>query len=229
MPLGKYLHDLGHQKPGVFADTVHKLLDAKDPSEQSKHVRELVSLEDGGWGLEGLLRNTFVVTMINSGVKPNVIPGSAEAVMNARLLPGNTVDDFVQEMTRVIGDPRIRIEIVSGRAEPDLASFYRARSQIKPSSLDTALFAAIQKSAQQMWPQSTLLPTLLVAATDATPWRERGVPVYGIGPFPVDAEGPRRVHGNDERVAVTAVHQGAEFVYRILREVSASPAAGAAR
>jgi acetylornithine deacetylase/succinyl-diaminopimelate desuccinylase-like protein len=60
------------------------------------------------------------------------------------------------------------------------------------------------------------MPTLLVASTDATPWRERGVPVYGIGPFPVDKVSLRRVHGDDERVEVRAVREGAEFVYRML-------------
>ena len=220
-PVRQYLRALGQQKPKPFGEAVERLLDAREPAELAACARDLVAQEDGGWGLEGLLRNTFVVTMINSGVKPNVIPGSAQAVLNARLLPGNTVDDFIQEITRVIGDPRIQIEIVSGRAEPDVATYYRARSQIAPSRLDTDLYAAIQSSAKGVWPKATVMPMLLVASTDATPWRERGIPVYGIGPFPVDADAARRVHGDDERVAVAAVQQGSQFVYRILRSVAA--------
>ncbi len=72
----------------------------KSPEEQARRVRALVSLESGGWGIEG----SFAIrssTMINSGVEAERIPGTAEAVLNARLLPGNTVDDFIQELKDV--------------------------------------------------------------------------------------------------------------------------------
>lgn len=211
-----YLQALAKQKPGPFADAVAKLLATKDPELLKAEARRLIELDETAWGLEGLLRNTFVVTMLDAGVKPNVIPGTAEAVLNARLLPGNTVDDFIAELTRVIANPRIKVEIISGRSEPDIATYYRNRSQLQPSSLDTKLFASIERAASRVWPGAAVMPTLLVASTDATPWRERGVPVYGIGPFPVDPVSLRRIHGDDERVEVRAVHEGAEFVYRIL-------------
>jgi acetylornithine deacetylase/succinyl-diaminopimelate desuccinylase-like protein len=211
-----YLQSLAKQRKGNFAFAVDELLVETDSKRKLQAARRLVQLDDTAWGLEGLLKNTFVVTMLDAGVKPNVIPGSAEAVLNARLLPGNTVDDFIAELTRVIDNSRIKIEIVSGRSEPDVAAYYRARSQLRPSPIDTELFGAIEQAATQVWPGITVMPTLLVASTDATPWRERGVPVYGIGPFPVDKVSLRRVHGDDERVEVRAVREGADFVYRML-------------
>lgn len=215
-----YLQALAKQKKGAFAAATDALLKERDPALLKAKARKLVELDDTAWGLEGLLRNTFVVTMLDAGVKPNVIPGTSEAVMNARLLPGNTVDDFIAELARVIANPRIKIDIVSGRSEPDVAAYYRKRSDLKPSTLDTDLFAAIKSAVSETWPGATVMPTLLVAATDATPWRERNVPVYGIGPFPVDTVSLRRVHGDDERVHVRAVQEGAELVYRILGTVA---------
>lgn len=211
-----YLQSLAKQQGGDFVSAVDRLLAETDIERKQQAARRLVELDDTAWGLEGLLRNTFVVTMLDAGVKPNVIPGTAEAVLNARLLPGSTVDDFIAELRRVIDNPRIEVEIVSGRSEPDVAAYYRNRSQLKPSSLDTQLFGAIEQAAGQVWSGVVVMPTLLVASTDATPWRERGVPVYGIGPFPVDKVSLRRVHGDDERVAVRAVREGTEFVYRML-------------
>lgn len=216
----KYLQALAKQKPGPFADAVAALLAEQDPALLKTKARRLIELDDTAWGLEGLLRNTVVVTMLDAGVKPNVIPGTAEAVMNARLLPGNTVDDFMADLARVIANDRIKMEIVSGRSEPDIAAYYRNRSQLKPSPIDTKLFTSIERAAAQVWPGAAVMPTLLVASTDATPWRERGVPVYGIGPFPVDPVSLRRIHGDDERVEIRAVHEGAEFVYRILDAVA---------
>ena len=216
-----YLLALATQSSGAFSQAVHELLDANGSTAQAMAAKKLVALDDAGWGLEGLVRNTLVVTMINSGVKPNVIPGTAEAVLNARLLPGNSVEAFIRDITAVIANPNVRIEVVSGRAEPDRQTYYRARSQIKPSPLATELYSAIERSAHRVWPNAIVTPTLLVASTDATPWRERGVPVYGLGPFPVDADGPRRVHGDDERVSIEAVGEGAQFVYGVLRDVAA--------
>lgn len=207
--------------PPTVAQAIETLLAAKDAPSSKAAARDLVAKDTGGWGIEGLVRNTLVITMINAGQKPNVIPGNAEAVLNARLLPGQTVDAFIAELAQVIGNPKVEIEIVNARPKAELAAFYAKRSRIAPSSLDTALYRAIETSAARTWPGVTVLPTLLVASTDATPWRERGVPVYGIGPVPADAETASRIHGDDERAGVEEVRQGEAFIYGILRDITA--------
>lgn len=216
-----YLKAVARLNPGPVADAIDGLLAAPDQVARRAAAARLVAAEGGGWGVEGLLRNTLVITMINAGQKPNVIPGDAEATMNARLLPGETVETYIATLARVIDNPRVEIEILNARPKAELAEFYRKRSQIAPSRLDTALFAAIGASARETWPGVTLLPTLLVASTDATPWRERGIPVYGLGPVPADAATAARIHGDDERAGLAAVRQGADFAYGILRKVTA--------
>ena len=47
-----------------------------------------------------------------------------------------------------------------------------------------------------------MTPYLFQAGTDAGPWRSRGVPVYGIYPYPIGARDLERMHGNDERVPI---------------------------
>lgn len=216
-----YLKATADLNPGPVADAVAALLAAPDPDARRAAAARLVAAEGGGWGVEGLLRNTLVITMISAGQKPNVIPGDAEATMNARLLPGETVEAYVATLARVIDNPRVEIEILNARPKAELAEFYRKRERIAPSRLDTELFTAIRSSATATWPGVTVLPTLLVASTDATPWRERGVPVYGLGPVPADAATAARIHGDDERAGVAQVKAGAEFAYGILRTVTA--------
>lgn len=217
----EYLRVLADLRPGPFAAAANDLLSATDDESRQHHATRMIAADDtSSWGIEGLIRNTLVITMIDAGVKPNVIPGSAEAVLNARLLPGHTVDEFIAEVARVIDNPKLRIEIVHRLPQPQLAEFFRQRAEIQPSPTDTALFTAIRAAARKTWPKSRVVPTLLVASTDATPWRQRGVPVYGIGPFPSDRDTTGRVHGDDEHVAVHALRQGSEFVYDILRGVA---------
>lgn len=61
---------------------------------------------------------------------------------------------------------------------------------------------------------------LFEAGTEALIWRMRGVPVYGVYPYPVDNETMIRMHRNDERIGIKALGQGTEWVYRTLVEVA---------
>jgi acetylornithine deacetylase/succinyl-diaminopimelate desuccinylase-like protein len=63
-------------------------------------------------------------------------------------------------------------------------------------------------------------PYLFQAGTDAFPWRTRGIPVYGIYPYPISMEDLKRMHGNDERVSVESLRQGTEMIYRTLVNVA---------
>jgi acetylornithine deacetylase/succinyl-diaminopimelate desuccinylase-like protein len=62
---------------------------------------------------------------------------------------------------------------------------------------------------------------LFQAGTDAIAWRSRGVPVYGIYPYPISSDDLIRMHGNDERVSVDSLAQGTDYIYRVLMEVAA--------
>jgi acetylornithine deacetylase/succinyl-diaminopimelate desuccinylase-like protein len=76
------------------------------------------------------------------------------------------------------------------------------------------------KSAQTQFPGAEVTPYLFQAGTDAGAWRSRGIPVYGIYPYPIDADELTRMHGNDERVSVESLRQGTEMIYRTLVSVA---------
>jgi acetylornithine deacetylase/succinyl-diaminopimelate desuccinylase-like protein len=61
---------------------------------------------------------------------------------------------------------------------------------------------------------------LFQAGTDAAAWRARGVPVYGIYPYPIDADELTRMHGNDEKVSIASLGQGTDMIYRMLVDVA---------
>src|SRR4026208_769076 len=83
--------------------------------------------------IHSLLRNTIAPVLMNAGFRGNVIPGSAEATVNIRTIPGTDLNDLVREFEQVIGDPRVEVKL----SNPG-AGFAAG----KPSSEDTELFKA---------------------------------------------------------------------------------------
>jgi acetylornithine deacetylase/succinyl-diaminopimelate desuccinylase-like protein len=62
---------------------------------------------------------------------------------------------------------------------------------------------------------------LFQAGTDAGAWRSRGIPVYGIYPYPITPDELTRMHGNDERVSIKSLQQGTDLIYNTLLKVAA--------
>ena len=75
------------------------------------------------------------------------------------------------------------------------------------------------------WPEAEVTPYLFQAGTDAGAWRNRGIPVFGIYPYPISTDELRRMHGNDERVSVESLRQGTEMLFRTLKRVAGSSGA----
>ena len=162
--------------------------------------------------LHAIMRNTIAPVLISGGFRSNVIPGSAEATLNLRLIPGTDPQDMVTLITQLVNDPRVTVKFTGG--SPLAGS--------TPSSLDTELYRALAREAKAQWPTAEVTPYLFQAGTDAAAWRSRGIPVYGIYPYPITNDELRRMHGNDERVSVASLQQGTEMIYRTLVSVAGS-------
>ena len=73
---------------------------------------------------------------------------------------------------------------------------------------------------RRQFPGAEVTPYLFQAGTDAGAWRSRGIPVYGIYPYPIDADELTRMHGNDEKVSIESLKQGTEMIFRTLVDVA---------
>lgn len=162
--------------------------------------------------LHALMRNTIAPVLLSGGFRRNVIPGSAEATINVRILPGTDPNAIVRELQQVVADPLVDVRLSSAAAGP---------SGVPPSSENTDLYRALERAARAQFPGVEVTSYLFQAGTDAGAWRRRGVPVYGIYPYPIDAEDLTRMHGNDERVSIESLRQGTEMIYRTLVDVAA--------
>ena len=160
--------------------------------------------------LHALVRNTLAPVIVQGGFRANVIPGSAQATINLRMVPGSDPEMFVAELRRIVGDPAIEMKLPSTIERPSA-----------PSREDTDLYRALEHEARVEFPGAEVTPYLFQAGTDAGAWRSRGIPVYGIYPYPIDADELTRMHGNDEKVSIAALEQGTEMIYRTLIAVAA--------
>ena len=216
-----YLEALARQNPGPTAGGIQKILAGGDARTQAQGERELMKAQAPNAPLlPALMHNTMAITMIKSGQAANVIPGQAEAIINARLLPGATTDQLIEEVKRMVNDDSVSVDFATPVSQEATRNYYRAKSNIPESSTATELYQAIRKNAALVWPQAQTVPVLFEAGTDAVAWRERGVPVYGIYPYPLDADILKGMHGHNERIAVRSLYEGTDWVYRVLLDVA---------
>ena len=141
--------------------------------------------------IDPLLRNTFAVTTLAAGFKPNVIPASAQGTVDCRILPG--------EDPEAVAD-RVR-EIVSGlevRVEPSFAE----RPNGSPRG---PLFDALEGAIRSVHPDAVILPYMSTGFTDSRFFRSIGVPTYGLMPILLPREEFGRIHGVDERIPVEGI------------------------
>jgi acetylornithine deacetylase/succinyl-diaminopimelate desuccinylase-like protein len=203
---------LGKTSQPPMSQYFDDLVNSKDPAVVARADREIS--KDAL--LHAIMRNTIAPVLLNAGFRSNVIPGSAEATINIRAIPGTTAEDLIAELKRVIADPDV--EITAPRTGTRGVLNERSAPQ---STTNTELYQALVENAGKVWPGAPVTPYLFQAGTDAMAWRNHGIPVYGIYPYPITNDDLSRMHGNDERVPVDSLAQGTDFVYGTLLKVAA--------
>ena len=158
--------------------------------------------------LDALLRNGISATMLQGGLRTNVIPTEVSATLNVRTLPGESVDDVVSRLEAAIGDDRVSVEIVDRGIDAPASD---------PAS---PLFVAVAEAARAMREDIVVVPYLSTGATDSARLRRMGVPCYGILPFPMVPEDEGRMHGHDERIPLESLHFGTRLIHDAVRRVA---------
>ncbi|MFY0573584.1 M20/M25/M40 family metallo-hydrolase [Cystobacter fuscus] len=158
--------------------------------------------------LAAVLRTTCVPTVFTAGTRPNVIPATAEATLNCRLLP----DDNPEQ---------VRARLVAAIADPDILVEWNARPLDSPASPvgDNAMFRAARAAAAKVWPGAPVFPRMSTGTTESTALRRAGIHAYGIDPFALTPEDARTAHAPNERIPVASLQPGADFVHRLLSEL----------
>ncbi|HSL23967.1 MAG TPA: M20 family peptidase [Vicinamibacterales bacterium] len=139
-----------------------------------------------------MLRTTTAVTMFQAGTKDNVLPSHARAVVNFRILPGDSVAGVVEHVRRTVDDDRVEVK-TTGRfsAEPSAVS-----------STDAGSYRILERTIRSVTPDAIVAPYLVVVVTDARYYAGLSGNVYRFLPVRLMSRDLERMHGADERIAV---------------------------
>ncbi|KAJ1530879.1 hypothetical protein ONE63_005721 [Megalurothrips usitatus] len=153
------------------------------------------------------LRTTTAITMFQAGVKENIVPQSATAVVNFRIHPAQTVNDVLEFTREVIADARIQIKIKRSReAHP-----------ISPHGPYNVPYQLISTSIRQVYRQAIVVPAVFIANTDTRWYLDFSTNIYRFLPTLIKLDDIGRYHGHNERMAVVNYHHAVNFYYRIMK------------
>lgn len=154
-----------------------------------------------------LMRTTCVATMLDAGHAENALPQTATAIVNCRILPGESPENVLSTLIDVLADDTIEVsEIWEVTPSP-------------PSPLVPEILNAIEQVTEEIWPGVPVIPTMLTGATDGLYLRNAGIPTYGVSGLFDDID-DTRAHGQDERIGVKAFYESQEFLYKLVKVLS---------
>lgn len=154
--------------------------------------------------ISAMLRDTVTTTVIQVGKKSNVIPGSGEAQVDVRTLPGTDQDGLLAELQATVGD--------LARVEPVLML-----PAIEAPG-DAPIVELMRSAMQAADPEADVAPMMITPGTDAKALSTLGIPTYGFAPLQLAAEMPflSLFHGHDERVPVSALRFGLPVLHEVV-------------
>jgi len=155
--------------------------------------------------LGSLLSNTASPTLLRAGGKINVIPGVAEMDIDGRTLPGQTEDDFLRELSAVLG-PGVSLEVL------------KSLPPTTTDPIESPLFDTIRSAILEREPSASVVPYMIPGYTDAKYFTKLGAKWYGFSPvkMPSDIRFADLFHGRDERIPVGGLAWGTELLFDVV-------------
>jgi carboxypeptidase PM20D1 len=157
------------------------------------------------------LRTTAAPTIFQAGTKDNVMPSRARAVVNFRLLPGDTIASVTEHFRKAIDDPRVKMQPIAGEP-PSEAS---ARSNV-----DSPNFKRMQRTLAQVYPDAVVAPFVFVGATDSKHYATLTPDIYRFAPMIMDSEDVGRIHGTNERIGVDNFARSIDFLCQLIQNAA---------
>jgi carboxypeptidase PM20D1 len=160
------------------------------------------------------LRTTTAPTLFHAGIKDNVLAQQAEAVVNFRIRPGDSIDGVLAHVRRVIDDAQVEVSRYDDFGTEPTA----------PAPWDNAAFNSIDTALRRASPEEQIVvaPYVTNGATDARHYAVLTPNLYRFAAFKLQADELATFHGTDERIAVAEHARAVRFYIALLREFGAT-------
>ncbi|MQY12551.1 Succinyl-diaminopimelate desuccinylase [Streptomyces sp. RB5] len=154
--------------------------------------------------VEPTVRNSSNPTVLEAGYKVNVVPGTATAQIDGRMVPGGE-EEFAATLDELTG--------------PDVDWEFQHREVPLTAPVDSPTFAKMRAALQEFDPEAHVIPYSMSGGTDAKQFSRLGITGYGFSPLrlPPGFDYGAMFHGVDERVPVDALHFGVRVLDRFMR------------
>lgn len=154
-----------------------------------------------------VIRTTVAPTLLEGGVKENVLPQEVRAIVNCRIRPGDTVVSVAQALARTVGDPRVAI-VLKGSSVSEPSSV---------SGIDSAAFQTLERTIREVFPTAHVAPSLTLGATDARHFLRVAKNGFRFLPYTLRPGEQERIHGLDERISVEELAGMVRFYTQFLK------------
>jgi len=158
--------------------------------------------------LDAMLRTTTAVTIFQGGVKENVLPKRARAVVNFRIHQSDDINAVVRHVRRTIDDERVGVH-VDVRTQP------RNPSAVSP--VDSEAFLGLARTIREVFPGVVAVPYVVPGGTDARQYEALSEHIYRFVPFVFGRDAMEMTHGTDERITAENLVGAVRFYVRLLR------------
>jgi carboxypeptidase PM20D1 len=156
-------------------------------------------------------RTTTALTVVSAGQAENVLPGRATALVNFRLLPGDSSGAVVEHVVATIADPSIKVERMPFSSEAS-----------RVASSDGPGYRAIARTIRELHPDIVVAPGLLVGGTDSHHFDAVADNVYKFSPTRVRGDDLKRFHGTDERISIANYVELIQFYHQLIGNASSA-------
>ena len=158
-----------------------------------------------------MVRTTIAPTMINSGIKSNVLPSKGTATINFRISHGNNINDIKDHVISTINDSDIKVKILN-------ENNYSNPSKV--SNVDSPTFNLIHKTIKEIYNDILVAPGLVVATTDSRYYQSISKNIYRFIPIHLTSEELSMIHGYNEKIPITDYLDMIQFYIQLLKNIN---------
>lgn len=174
---------------------------------EAEETRALEALGARFSEIDPLLRNTYAITALSGGFKPNVIPSSAEGTIDVRIVPGDEPEAVAERVRMLVAGLDVSVEILFAE---------------KPNGSPMGPFyGAMEDAILSTHPDAVVVPYMSTGFTDSRFFRSIGIPTYGLMPMLLPPAEHGRIHGVDERIPLSGIAEMTEITYALIERWNA--------